>query len=90
METDLTKRIKMLTHHYRPRLHTEKRTVRWADEVWTPSGIVDSIRFEDYYEDEEYLCRLVDAERFSKNDNCLTAHRYEPGRLLFCKAEAPV
>ena len=55
METELTKRIKALTHHYRPKLHTEKRTVRWADEVWTPSGIVDSIRFEDYYENEEYL-----------------------------------
>lgn len=82
METDLTKRIKALTHHYRPRLHTEKRTIRWADEVWTSSGIVDSIRFEDYYEDEEYLCRLVDAERFSETVNCLTAHWHESGRCF--------
>jgi hypothetical protein len=82
METDLTKRIKALTHHYRPKLHTEKRTVRWADEVWTPSGIVDSIRFEDYYENEEYLCRLLDAERFSEKEPYLTEHRHEPGKCF--------
>jgi hypothetical protein len=45
------------------------RTIRWADEVWTPSGIVDSIRFEDYNEKEEYLCKLVDMNRFSIQDN---------------------
>ena len=50
--------------------------------MWTPSGIVDSLRFEDYYENEEYLCRLVDAERFSETDNCLTAHGHEPGRCF--------
>ena len=82
METELTKRIKALTHHYRPKLHTEKRTLRWADEVWTPSGIVDSIRFEDYYENEEYLCRLLDAERFSKKEPYLTEHRHEPGKCF--------
>lgn len=82
MEFKLSKRIKALTHHYRPKLHTEKRTIRWADEVWTPSGIVDSIRFEDYYENEEYLCRLLDAERFSEKDNCLTAQTHEPGRCF--------
>lgn len=82
METDLTKRIKALTHHYRPKLNTQKRTIRWADEVWTPTGIVDSIRFEDYYEDEEYLCRLLDAERFSERDQCMAAHMYESGRCF--------
>lgn len=65
-ETDLTKRIKKLTHFYSPKLNTSMRTIRWADEVWTPTGIVDSIRFEDYYSSEEYLCRLIDLDRFSE------------------------
>ena len=82
METDLTKRIKALTHRYRPKLNTDKRTIRWADEVWTPTGIVDSIRFEDYYEDEEYLCRLLDAGRFSEKDQRTTVHMHEPGRCF--------
>lgn len=82
METDLTKRIKALTHHYRPKLNTDKRTIRWADEVWTSTGIVDSIRFEDYYENEEYLCRLLDAERFSEKDQCATAHMHQPGKCF--------
>lgn len=82
METELTKRIKSLTHHYRPKLNTEKRTIRWADEVWTPTGIVDSIRFEDYYEDEEYLCRLLDAERFSESDQRTTAYMHQPGKCF--------
>ena len=58
-ETDLTKRIKQLTHSCLPKLKTSMRTIRWADEVWTPTGIVDSIRFEDYYVNKEYLCRLI-------------------------------
>lgn len=49
------------------------RTIRWADEVWTPSGIVDSIRFEDYPVAEEYLCRLIDTDRYSERDNHTTA-----------------
>lgn len=75
-ETDLTKIIKKLTHCYAPKLNTSKRTIRWADEVWTPSGIVDSIRFEDYYAQEEYLCRLLDTERYSDKDNNTTAIMY--------------
>jgi hypothetical protein len=82
METDLTKRIKALTHHYRPKLNTAKRTIRWADEVWTPSGIVDSIRFEDYYADEEYLCRLLDSSRFSETDQRTTAYMHELGKCF--------
>jgi len=82
METDLTKRIKALTHHYRPKLNTEKRTIRWADEVWTPSGIVDSIRFEDYYADEEYLCRLLDSSQFSETDQRTTAYMHELGKCF--------
>ena len=82
METDLTKRIKALTHHYRPKLDTKKRTIRWADEVWTPTGIVDSIRFEDYYADEEYLCRLLDTTRFSETDQHTTSYMHELGKCF--------
>lgn len=32
------------------------RTIRYADEVWTPTGIVDSIRFEDYKEKDMSYC----------------------------------
>ena len=72
METELTKRIKSLTHRYKPKIPSSMRTVRWADEVWTPTGIVDSIRFEDYYASEEYLCRLIDTSRYSEKDNGTT------------------
>ncbi len=82
METELTKRIKALTHHYRPRINTEKRTIRWADEVWTPTGIVDSIRFEDYYAEEEYLCRVLDISRFSEADQRTIAYMHEPGKCF--------
>lgn len=74
METDLTKRMKYLTHSYRPKLNTSLRTIRWADEVWTPTGIVDSIRFEDYYANEEYLCRLIDANRYSETQQQISAY----------------
>ena len=47
METELTKNLKRAIHRYRPIMPTQMRTVRYADEVWTPTGIVDSIRFED-------------------------------------------
>ena len=60
METELTKRIKALTHHYRPNLNTDKRTIRLADEVQTPTGYVDSIRFEDYVEKDYTYCRKIE------------------------------
>lgn len=49
------------------------RTIRWADECWTPTGIVDSIRFEDYNEREEYLCKFVDYEKYEKGIQETTA-----------------
>ena len=82
METELTKRIKMLTHGYRPEIPSSMRTIRWADEVWTSTGIVDSIRFEDYYENDEYLCKLIDSDRFSEKDNQTTAYFHELGKCF--------
>ena len=66
METDLTKRIKELTHHYAPKIKRNMRTIRWADEVWTPTGIVDSIRFEDYYTSNLYTCPFLNPECFDE------------------------
>lgn len=66
METDLTKRIKVLTHSFQPKIKSNMRTIRWADEVWTPTGIVDSIRFEDYYAAEEYVCPYIDVDRYGE------------------------
>lgn len=81
-ETELTKRIKKLTHYYSPKLNSKMRTIRWADEVWTPTGIVDSIRFEDYYEKEEYICKLIDSDRFSDTINQTTAHFHKLGKCF--------
>ena len=64
METDLTKKLKKLTHGFKPKLPTKMRTIRWADEVWTPTGIVDSIRFEDYYAEETNLCPYLHPDQF--------------------------
>lgn len=82
METKLTKRIKALTHGYKPKILSSMRTIRWADEVWTPTGIVDSIRFEDYYSDEEYLCKLIDTGRFSEKDNRTTSYMRKLGECF--------
>lgn len=65
METELTKQIKKCTHFYKPQMSVGEvgRTIRYADEVWTPNGIVDSIRFEDYvadvYEDDKVKIELL-------------------------------
>ena len=52
VETLLTKNIKKAIHHFKP-IMGKMRTIRYADEVWTETGIVDSIRFEDYILDEQ-------------------------------------
>lgn len=63
METELTKNIKEKIHSYKPQLSGKMRTVRYADEVWTDRGIVDSIRFEDYVkEDHSYCAKIVPKE----------------------------
>lgn len=64
METELTSKIKKACHGFRPKLPTKMRTIRWADEVWTPTGIVDSIRFEDYYAKDFSVCPYLTPERF--------------------------
>lgn len=55
METELTKTIKQRIPFFRPAM-SKMRTIRYAEEVWTPSGIVDVIRFEDYIEKDNSIC----------------------------------
>ncbi len=80
METELTKAIKAATHYFNPKLNAVMRTIRWADEVWTPTGIVDSIRFEDYYESSTLICRIIDHERLNR-DPCIENTR-TPGKCF--------
>lgn len=68
METELTKEIKIALHSYNPKMNSSMRTIRYADEVWTPHGIVDVIRFEDYVVSRDMRCRLVDIENQNEKD----------------------
>jgi hypothetical protein len=62
METALTKEIKEALIEYKvPRL----RSIRWATEVWTATGIVDFIRFEDAF---DYSCGLIDRGKTCKKE----------------------
>lgn len=65
METELTKRIKAACHGFKPEMPTQLRTIRYADEVWTPSGVVDVIRFEDYIEKDESFCRAIEPDSYT-------------------------
>lgn len=62
METELTKEIKAAIRNYKPIMNSNKRTVRWAEEVDVGTGFVDSIRFEDYIKNsnEIYRCKKLE------------------------------
>lgn len=66
METQLTKEMKNNVVFFKPALNTKMRTIRYATEVWTPSGIVDAIRFEDYKEKDYSFCALIEYDKFEK------------------------
>ena len=69
METELTKTIKRQIPFWRPAMKGNMRTIRYAYEVWTPTGIVDCIRFEDYIAGIEplYQCRTPICFRTQKD-----------------------
>lgn len=81
METELTKTIKQRIPGWRPAFNSSMRTIRYAYEVWTPTGIVDVIRFEDAYIggfEAQHYCKSEDLFRKCKieglaypNENCL-------------------
>lgn len=66
METELTKTMKNSVVFFKPDMPTQLRTIRYATEVWTPTGIVDAIRFEDYKEKDNSFCTLLNLEKHSK------------------------
>ena len=67
METELTKKMKNSVVHFKPAMPTKLRTIRYATEVWTPSGIVDAIRFEDYKERDYSFCSIIEYNKFDKH-----------------------
>lgn len=64
METELTKKIKNACHFFKPEMPTKLRTIRYADEVWTPTGIVDVIRFEDCIANDRSFCATIEYQGF--------------------------
>lgn len=64
-ETVLTKKIKRAVIEYKPALNSNKRTIRYAEEVDVGTGFVDVIRFEDYIEKDYSYCK-----REELGDNC--------------------
>ena len=84
-ETELTKRMKECTHWYKPLYRSSKRTIRYADEVWTPTGIVDSIRFEDYIEDSFDDCKRINYKPYINDDPLLQHYTENSLPLGQCK-----
>lgn len=73
METELTKRMKKGLAYFKLEMPTNMRTPRFAEEVWTPTGIVDFIRFEDYKEKDYSFCSLIDFDKLCETDKKTTS-----------------
>lgn len=86
METQLTKEIKRGIRFFKPALTTQLRTIRFAEEVWTPTGIVDVIRFEDYIEKDSSFCASIEYERLPEKDKEVMK-RCNSGNMGRCKVE---
>lgn len=93
METELTKEMKRSIRNYSPAMKSKMRTIRWAEEVTTRTGIVDSIRFEDCIEKDKTICKKdcckYEGENTETNDKkcrgCVFKHNeYEIGMLITC------
>lgn len=87
METELTRKIKTACHGFKPEMPTQLRTIRYADEVWTPSGIVDVIRFEDYVEKDNSFCDLIHAEEVYAGKELDTKRSMHGALLGRCKVD---
>lgn len=86
METYLTKKMKRGLRYFKPAMPTKMRTVRFAEEVWTPTGIVDVIRFEDYISKDSSYCDLIEYEKHTQKDKDFL-FRISNGRVGRCKLE---
>lgn len=85
-ETELTQKIKRGVVFFKPQMPTKMRTIRFAYEVWTPTGIVDAIRFEDYIERDETFCRIIEHNKFNESyNNTLQAFLGGADKLGKCK-----
>ena len=86
METKLTKEMKKGLIGFKPLMPTDMRTIRYGEEVWTPTGIVDFIRFEDYKKDKKDFCELInfDSIEKSRQEFILNTHKGDVGK---CKCE---
>ena len=67
METELTRRMKKGLIGFKPLMSSNMRTIRYAEEVWTPTGIVDFIRFEDRKDKQRDFCALINYETFDSS-----------------------
>ena len=65
---------------------TNMRTPRFAEEVWTPTGVVDFIRFEDYKEKDYSFCSLIDFDKLCENEK-KTVSCFANGKVYKCKTE---
>lgn len=79
METPLTRKIKRGLTHFRLDMPTGMRTPRYAEEVWTPTGIVDFIRFEDCKTNCKTKCKLIHYAEFDPAVEAAIAPRYQRG-----------
>lgn len=86
METELTRKIKLGLKNFKPALSTKKRTIRYAEEVWTPTGIVDFIRFEDYIEKDYSFCASINHQQLDKGQQ-QTVQKMMGDKIGKCKIE---
>ena len=86
METELTKNMKRGLVGFKPEMPTDMRTIRYAEEVWTPTGIVDFIRFEDYKEKDYSFCSLIDFDKLCESEKKATSC-FANGKVYKCKIE---
>ena len=77
---------------FRPEMPTNMRTIRFAEEVWTPTGIVDFIRFEDYKEKDYSCCEYkeyLENTGQNKNSECKIRDKKYPNDnckgCVFCR-----
>lgn len=84
MESELTRKIKRGLVRFRLDMPTSMRTVRFAEEVWTPTGVVDFIRFEDCKTNVCSKCKLVHYLEFPDAVQASISPRFTLGQ---CKLE---
>lgn len=87
METNLTKKMKKGLRYFKPEMPTQMRTIRFAEEVWTPTGIVDVIRFEDYKEKDNSFCGMIDYKTLPKSEQDIMQSAHPNKKLGSCKID---